>query len=74
MNGGPFVPEQVRRFERELSKDPQLVERVLQTLPPVPAEREGVIRTSAENVGRAIARALARAVVNGECWKVETVR
>jgi hypothetical protein len=67
MNGGPFVPEQVRRFERELSQDPALVERVLQTLSPVPAERERVtVRTDRASVDAAITRALALAVMGIE--------
>jgi hypothetical protein len=59
------------RYERDFVQDPALCERVLQTLPRVPRQQERVIRASRENVDRAIARALSRAVVFCELSRVE---
>jgi hypothetical protein len=74
MSGG-HTPEQVFRFERELAADAALVARVLATVPPAPEEPKRVlIRCSRENADRAIARALARAVVFCELSTVEIVR
>jgi len=68
------VLEQLRQFERELAADPALCGRILAELPAVPTAPERVIRTSSENVDRAIARALARAVLFCELSTVEMVR
>jgi hypothetical protein len=68
---GAHTPEQVCRFECELAKNPALVERILQSLPPAPAQPERIIRCSRENVDLAICRALARVVVNAQPWRIE---
>jgi hypothetical protein len=65
------TPEQLLRFERELSADPALVKRILETLPPVEIAPERIIRTSHENLDVGIARAIARAAVLGEVWRIE---
>jgi hypothetical protein len=59
------------RFERELLKDGELVERILCELPPVPQEMERVIRCWRGNVERAVCRALALAARCAEFWRVE---
>lgn len=57
----------VRRYEVELQKDGQLVERLLATLPPAPSQTEHVIiRTDAASVDQAICKALALAVTGVE--------
>jgi hypothetical protein len=61
------------RYDRELLANPELVEYIMRELPPVTEEPERVIRCSAQNVERAVCRALARAVAWGECWRVELV-
>jgi hypothetical protein len=56
------VTADVARFERELLQNPQLVARILATLPPVPEEPGLVIvGASPERVDEAICRALALA-------------
>lgn len=65
---------QLVSFEQALLQAPAVVTRILCDLPPLEADRERIIRCSRENVDIAIARAVARAVVNGEFWRVEIVR
>jgi hypothetical protein len=61
------VNPDVARFERELAQDSQLVERILPSLPPAPAQPERVIiRSHAVSVDAAICKALALAVVGVE--------
>jgi hypothetical protein len=61
-------------FKRMLVTDPALVDAVLNELPPVPKEPERVIRCSPRNLERAICRALARAAIQGELWRIEVTR
>ena len=61
-------------FKRALVGDQALVDAVLNEIPPVLEEPERLIRCSPENLERAICRALARAAIWGECWKIEIVR
>jgi hypothetical protein len=68
------VTDLLARFERELLGAPALVEAILvrsDAFPAVQEEPERVIRCRAENLDRAIARALARAVVLKEFWRLE---
>ncbi|HXH48175.1 MAG TPA: hypothetical protein VNM47_02275 [Terriglobia bacterium] len=73
MSGG-HTPEQVARFQRELRGNPVLVEHVLQGLPPAPPEPERIIKCSPESAEIAVCRALARAHVHGEFWRIEMVK
>ncbi len=61
------------RYERELHRDPALCERIPCELPAAPAEAERIVRCSRDRVDEAICRALARAAVLGEAWRVEMV-
>jgi len=68
---GEHKPDQLTRFERALSRDAELVGRILRELPAVEVERERVIKTSRENADLAIVRAIAKAAVLGEFWRIE---
>jgi hypothetical protein len=68
------VISDLQRYECELRQDPQLVERVLAMLPRVAPQTERVIRTSRQNVDRAIARGLARSVVFCELTGVQIAK
>jgi len=72
MSGG-HTREQVFRFETELQQDPALVERILETLPPVIKPERVIIRSDTVSVDSAIARALALAVVGVEA-KIELIK
>jgi len=61
------------RCERELAERPDLVDRILATLPPVPDEPERVIRCSREHAEQAVCRGLALATVRREVWRIEIV-
>jgi hypothetical protein len=55
------------RYQRELAADPELVERILETLPAAPPEPEHVtVRTDPASVDIAIGRSLALAVAGIE--------
>lgn len=60
-------------YEGELAQDCELVERILAVLPPAPAAASWAIRTSRQNVDRALYRALARAARLGELITIELV-
>lgn len=57
------------KFEQCLTQNPELAAGILRKFGD--PEPELVIKTSATNADRAIARAYARAVLHGECWRVE---
>ena len=62
------------RFSAELHKDPELCRHILadpHSFPPIPREPERIIKTSPENLERAICRSVARCREWGEFWKVE---
>lgn len=78
MNGEctEWEPAQLRDFRAEFQRDAALAARVMacpDVFPPARLEPERVIRTSRENAERAVCRALARAAVWGELWRVEIV-
>lgn len=55
----------LQRHVRELAADPALVQRILDTLPPVPPGPEPVIvRVRPEDVDRGIARAIVLAITS----------
>lgn len=65
-----------RRYKHEMAANPALVEQALRALPglqPVPEEPERIIRCSRANTDRAISRAIVRAAVHAELWRVEIV-
>jgi hypothetical protein len=62
---------ELARFERELLASPALSWRVLRKLPSAPTERERIIRCCPQTVDVASARALAKAIVLGELWRIE---
>lgn len=61
----------INRYKNELGLDPTLVNRVSRDFPPMPAEPERLIRSSAEHCDRAICRAIARAAMHGQVWRVD---
>jgi hypothetical protein len=64
-------------YVRELLVDPVLADAILarpDVFPTGPPEIDHVIRCSSENVDRAISRALARATVHREMWRLEITR
>lgn len=66
------VEREAARYERELLTNPELAEEILHRLGPLAElERRVLIRCSRENVDRAIAKALARAVAHREVCKIE---
>ncbi len=68
------TPEELRNFERELVRNPELVERTLETLPPAPAAPERVlIKADTASVDAAMARALALAVAGVEA-RIELIK
>ena len=70
MNGTPgeLEPAQLRDFRAEFQRDPALAERIMAVLgEPTPEAERGLIRTDAESVDLALARALALAVSGAMC-------
>ena len=65
------MPAQLAQFERELASDHELVGRIMAELPHVEEPKRVLIRCSPENADRAIARALAGAVVQKEICKIQ---
>jgi hypothetical protein len=59
------------RYQRELQAEPVLALRILRAMSALPEGPERVIRCSQQNAERAVARALARATVQGQIWRVE---
>jgi len=74
MSGPGYESPDVGRYARDFSQHPALAEGILARLPPVEVEPERVIRCSPENADRAICRALARAVVDGNLWRLEVTK
>jgi hypothetical protein len=68
------TPEELRNFERELVRSPELVERTLETLPPALAAPERVfIKADTASVDAAMARVLALAVAGVEA-RIELIK
>lgn len=76
MGGEPsrWESSQLRDFRAQSQSDPALADAVMacsDAFPPAHLEPERVIRTSRENAERAVCRALARAALWRELWRVE---